>query len=48
MDNEKNKYGEIIGKIIPHVEITIENISIDNSTDTFDSIIFDKDCFYMI
>lgn len=48
MDNEKNKYEEIIGKIIPHVEINVENVSVDNSTDTFDSIIFDKDYMYMM
>lgn len=48
MDNEKNKYGEIVGEIIPHVEMAIENVSVDNSTDAFDSIIFDKDHMYMM
>lgn len=48
MDNEKNKYGEIVGEIIPHVEIAVENVSVDNSIDTFESIVFAKDYMYMI
>jgi len=48
MDNEQNKYGEIVREIISHVEIAVENVSVDNSIDTFESIIFDKDYMYMM